>query len=130
MIWLLALLIFVVVTLGTLLLWRVSNAIADEKSRRNLIALAASVEATYHPDLVAALPEPAQRFFNFTIEKAPDLSPAPPSLIMMFKGSTEASVDPIFLDFVQRSVTSNKSSRCPVGIEPEISAFQRRCPPA
>ncbi len=69
MVWVWPLLILAGLALMSLLLWRGSDAKADTRARKRLVALGAPDAASYDPKLVAALPEPAQRFFNFTIEE-------------------------------------------------------------
>jgi len=51
-----------------LLLWRQGDSLVERRARQALIELGSSEPSVFDPSLVAELPEPAQRFFNYTIQ--------------------------------------------------------------
>ena len=56
-------------------LWRLSDVRAERRARQALISLCSIGPAVYDPAMVDGLPEPAQRFFNFTIQPGTPLHP-------------------------------------------------------
>lgn len=75
MIWLWLLIGFLLVVLMILGLWRLTDLRSERQARQILIRLGSTVPTLYDPDLVDGLPEPAQRFFNFTIQPGTPLRP-------------------------------------------------------
>lgn len=55
------------VSVLAIVVWRVIDWRADRSAWTRLITLGAVENAVYSPDIVANLPEPARRFFNYTI---------------------------------------------------------------
>ncbi len=56
-------------------LWRLSDVRAERRARQALIQRGSTAPSVYDPVLVDGLPEPAQRFFNFTIQPGTPLHP-------------------------------------------------------
>jgi hypothetical protein len=56
-------------------LWRLSDLRAERRARHRLIQLGAIEASVYDPAMVEALPEPARRFFNFTLRPGTPLHP-------------------------------------------------------
>jgi hypothetical protein len=75
MIWLWSLIGSVLMALLVLGLWRLFDVRAEQRARQALISLGSIGPAVYDPAMVDGLPEPAQRFFNFTIEPGTPLHP-------------------------------------------------------
>ena len=75
MLWLWFLTISLLLGLLILGLWRLSDVHAEQRARQSLVQRGASGSAVYEPGLVDGLPEPAQRFFNFTIQPGALLRP-------------------------------------------------------
>jgi hypothetical protein len=76
MIWLICLLgILLAVTLG-LAGWRALDRSADQAAWERLIAGQAGESRTFNASMTAGLPEPAQRYFNFTIAQGTPLRTA------------------------------------------------------
>ncbi|NGP53660.1 DUF6544 family protein [Thioalkalivibrio sp. XN8] len=63
-----------VLVAGVLLGWRALDAGADRALARKLETLAGSAGPAFTPEMVAALPEPARRFFAFAIEPGTPLA--------------------------------------------------------
>ncbi len=61
--------------LAGLFAWRQLDHRADRAEMDRLIALQPQTPARYEPQLVANLPEPARRYFNFTIAEGTPLYP-------------------------------------------------------
>lgn len=68
MIWVWSLLFTVLLAIGALVIWRLLDQRAEQKAWTQLIDLGGPAGGTYSAALVAELPEPARRFFNYTIE--------------------------------------------------------------
>jgi hypothetical protein len=56
-----------ITSVAALLLWRGSDKRAEQRAWRHLTELASAPQAVYTPALVKDLPEPARRYFNYTI---------------------------------------------------------------
>ncbi len=66
--WIWSLLIIALTAIGVLVTWRLLDARAERLARAQLIELGGQERGIYSAAFVADLPEPAQRFFNYTIE--------------------------------------------------------------
>ncbi len=67
MVWLWIFLVSALFAILTLIIWRNTDVHTDQKAWKKLEDLGASENGTYSPELVVNLPEPAKRYFNFTI---------------------------------------------------------------
>lgn len=67
MVWLMILLPAVLVLIAGLLILRVSDIMRDRAAWADLAGRAAKAPSAFDPAMVAALPEPARRYFNFAI---------------------------------------------------------------
>jgi len=68
MIWLVSLLGSAVILVAVIASWRALDARTDRAARNRLIQTEAGGGRAYTPALVAGLPEPARRYFNYTIQ--------------------------------------------------------------
>jgi len=75
MIWLTFLILFFLLGLLLLGLWRLSDVRAERHAWQALIRRGSIDSAKYDPILVDGLPEPAQRFFNFALRPGTSLHP-------------------------------------------------------
>ena len=64
---------FIAICAVLLIIWRMLDHRADRAEMDRLIALQPQAPALFSPDLVANLPEPARRYFTFTIAKGTPL---------------------------------------------------------
>lgn len=60
---------------AALVVWHAWDHRADRVESARLLALQPDAPAVFHPDMVADLPEPARRFFNFAIAQGTPLLP-------------------------------------------------------
>lgn len=73
--WMGILTILLILALLALGAWRLHDARADRQARASLSRLGSIKPATFDPTLVAHLPEPARRFFNYTIQPGTPIRP-------------------------------------------------------
>lgn len=66
--WLIAVLLLLAAAAGGLTVWRLLDRKADNHAWAELVTLAANDGAAFDPTMVADLPDPAQRYFLYTIE--------------------------------------------------------------